>query len=218
MSHDDAKQRWLQSTGILGLLQRLTVQDSPGSRDVPLPPHPVLSNMGESAPLRLWRESARIIAMISADATSQTMIRLFAVDAHLSNLTSPFSTSCLCHACDVLCVLSLALSLWLSMPDGPSDSFSRVTQNSQHACLHRTAYSMNALCVVDKNSLYVLDMNSLYVVDMNSLYVGDMNSLYVVDMNSLYAVDMNSLYVSVSMCGMQAHSLGPLVASCCLDR
>lgn len=75
VSHDDAKQRWLQSTGILGLLQRLTVQENPGSKDVSLPPHPVLSNLGEAAPLRLWRESARIIAMISADAASQTMIR-----------------------------------------------------------------------------------------------------------------------------------------------
>lgn len=75
VSHDDAKQRWLQSTGILGLLQRLTVQETVGSGAVPLPPHPILANLGESAPLRLWRESARIIAMISADAASQTMIR-----------------------------------------------------------------------------------------------------------------------------------------------
>lgn len=75
VSHDDAKQRWLQSTGILGLLQRLTVQDNLVSGAVPLPAHPVLPNFGENTPLRLWRESARIIAMISADAASQTMIR-----------------------------------------------------------------------------------------------------------------------------------------------
>ena len=75
VSHDDAKQRWLQSTGILGLLQRLTVQDNLGSGAVPLPPHPVIPSLGENTPLRLWRESARIIAMISADAASQTMIR-----------------------------------------------------------------------------------------------------------------------------------------------
>ena len=75
VSHDDAKQQCLQSTGILGLLQRLTVQDSAGSGGVPLPPHPLLTNLGEGTPLRLWRESARIIAMISADAASQTLIR-----------------------------------------------------------------------------------------------------------------------------------------------
>ena len=73
VSHDDAKQRWLQSTGILGLLQRLIAQEQPGSDTVSLPAHPILT--GEHAPLRLWRESARIIAMISADAASQTMIR-----------------------------------------------------------------------------------------------------------------------------------------------
>ena len=75
VSHDDAKQRWLQSTGILGLLQRLTVQDNLGSGAVPLPPHPVIPSLVENTPLRLWRESARIVAMISADAASQTMIR-----------------------------------------------------------------------------------------------------------------------------------------------
>ena len=92
VSHDDAKQRWLQSTGILGLLQRLTVQETVGSGAVPLPPHPIL-NLGESAPLRLWRESARIIAMISADAASQTMIR------------------CLCCSAECLHILQLLLSM-----------------------------------------------------------------------------------------------------------
>ena len=75
VSHDTAKQRWLQSTGILALLQRLTKQDSPTPEAVPRAAHPILESLGENTPLGIWRQSARIIAMISADASSQTMIR-----------------------------------------------------------------------------------------------------------------------------------------------
>ena len=70
VSHDDAKQQWLQSTGILALLQRLAMQE-PASTAA----HPVLTSLGEDTPLGIWRQSARIIAMISADASSQAMIR-----------------------------------------------------------------------------------------------------------------------------------------------
>ena len=76
VSHDDAKQRWLQSTGILALLQRLTLQEpSVPESTVPSAADPILASLGQAAPLRIWRQSARIIAMISADASSQGMIR-----------------------------------------------------------------------------------------------------------------------------------------------
>ncbi len=75
VSHDDAKQQWLQSTAILALLQRLTMQDPLTPEAAPMAPHPILASLGESTPLGIWRQSARIIAMISADASSQSMIR-----------------------------------------------------------------------------------------------------------------------------------------------
>ena len=74
VSHDDAKQEWLQSTAILALLQRLTMQDPLTPEAAPMAPHPILASLGESTPLGIWRQSARIIAMISADASSQSMI------------------------------------------------------------------------------------------------------------------------------------------------
>ena len=75
VSHDDAKQEWLQSTAILTLLQRLTMQDPLTPEAAPMAPHYILASLGESTPLGIWRQSARIIAMISADASSQSMIR-----------------------------------------------------------------------------------------------------------------------------------------------
>ena len=71
-AHDDDKQQWLQSTGILELLQRLAMQEAASTAA-----HPVLTSLGEDMPLGIWRQSARIIAMISADATAQAMIRSF---------------------------------------------------------------------------------------------------------------------------------------------
>ena len=75
VSQDDAKQQWLQSTGVLALLQRLTMQDPLTPEAVPSAAHPILASLGESTPLGIWRQSARIIAMLTADASSQAMIR-----------------------------------------------------------------------------------------------------------------------------------------------
>ncbi|DBB05437.1 TPA: hypothetical protein ACH3X1_012401 [Trebouxia sp. C0004] len=75
VSQDDAKQQWLQSTAILALLQRLTMQDPLTPDAAPMAPHPILASLGEKTPLGIWRQSVRIIAMISADSSSQSMIR-----------------------------------------------------------------------------------------------------------------------------------------------
>ena len=104
VSHDDVKQRWLQSTGILALLQRLTMQDSPNPEAVPIAAHPILASLGENTPLGIWRQSARIIAMISTHAASQSMIRSVHTTAAVYLLTVNFWRSAfnLQHSCLLL--------------------------------------------------------------------------------------------------------------------
>ena len=75
VSQDEAKQRWLQGTAILGLLHCLTLQDPTANER---PPQAAGSNplsQSSHAPLGMERQSARIIAMITADANCQSGIR-----------------------------------------------------------------------------------------------------------------------------------------------
>ena len=78
MSQDDAKQRWLQSTAVLGLLHRLTLQEpAPSERPAATSAAAESDAVSHSqqVALGMQRQTARIIAMISADANSQAGIR-----------------------------------------------------------------------------------------------------------------------------------------------
>ena len=75
VSQDEAKQRWLQSTAVLGLLHRLTLQDPTANDRPPQTAGAAPLSLSSHVPLGMERQSARIIAMISADANCQSGIR-----------------------------------------------------------------------------------------------------------------------------------------------